>query len=155
VSDAAIIRASIIASANARRSRVAVRNIGPQAEISLNLSQPVSLIEERSRGPTIRRHDLLQLLDQLNPWIGELDRAVMREVQGRPEALHLTREPGVGPVTALAFVLTIGPVKDDVLPSVRIPNETGLPVGTSGFRCGTDLRMARHAPPLKAKRLVE
>lgn len=57
-----------------------------------------------------RRHDLLALLDQLNPWIAELDRAVMQEVQSRREALHLMREPGVGPVTALAFVLTIGPV---------------------------------------------
>src|SRR5690242_11541608 len=57
-----------------------------------------------------RRQDLLELLDQLNPWIADLDRAVMQEVQSRPEAVHLMREPGVGPVTALAFVLTIGPV---------------------------------------------
>ena len=57
-----------------------------------------------------RRQDLLELLDQLNPWIAEPDRAVTKEVQSRPEALHLMREPGVGPVTALAFVLTIGPV---------------------------------------------
>ena len=51
---------------------------------------------------------MLELLDQLNPWIAELDRAVIQEVQSRPEAMHLMREPGVGPVTALAFVLTIG-----------------------------------------------
>jgi transposase len=57
-----------------------------------------------------RRQDLLELLDQLNPWIAELDRALMKEVQSRPEAVQLMREPGVGPVTALAFVLTIGPV---------------------------------------------
>jgi hypothetical protein len=36
----------------------------------------------------------------------------MKQVQSRPEALHLMREPGGGPVTALAFVLTIGPVKE-------------------------------------------
>jgi transposase len=57
-----------------------------------------------------RRQDLLALLDQLNPWIAELDRAVMNEVQSRPGAVKLMREPGVGPVTALAFVLTIGPI---------------------------------------------
>jgi transposase len=57
-----------------------------------------------------RRHELLQLLDQLNPWIADLDRAVMQEVQRRPEATLLMKEPGVGPITALAFVLTIGPV---------------------------------------------
>jgi len=57
-----------------------------------------------------RRQDLLQLLDQLNPWIAELDRAVMKEVQSRLEAVQLMNEPGVGPLTALAFVLTIGPI---------------------------------------------
>ena len=57
-----------------------------------------------------RRQDLLALLDQLNPWIADLDRAVMKEVQSRPGAIKLMREPGVGPVTALAFVLTIGPI---------------------------------------------
>jgi transposase len=57
-----------------------------------------------------RRQELLQLLDQLNPWIADLDRAVMKEAQSRAEAVHLMKEPGVGPVTALSFVLTIGPV---------------------------------------------
>jgi len=32
-----------------------------------------------------RRHELLKLLDQLNPWIADLDRAVMQEVQSRPD----------------------------------------------------------------------
>jgi transposase len=57
-----------------------------------------------------RRQELLQLLDQLNPWINELDRAVEKEAKSRPEAVHLMKQPGVGPVTALCFVLTIGPV---------------------------------------------
>jgi transposase len=57
-----------------------------------------------------RRQGLLQLLDQLTPWIVDLDRAVLQEAQSRPEAVHLMKQPGVGPVTALAFVLTIGPV---------------------------------------------
>ncbi|HEX2715376.1 MAG TPA: IS110 family transposase [Candidatus Acidoferrales bacterium] len=59
-----------------------------------------------------RRHDLLQLLDQLDPWIDELDRAVIKEAKSRSEAVHLmNQQVGVGPVTALAFVLTIGPVE--------------------------------------------
>ena len=57
-----------------------------------------------------RRQDLLQMLDQLNAPIAELDRAVMQEAQNRPPAVRLMNEPGVGAVTALAFVLTIGPV---------------------------------------------
>jgi transposase len=57
-----------------------------------------------------RRKELLQLLDQLTPWIVDLDRAVLQEAQSRPESVHLMKEPGVGPVTALAFVLTMGPI---------------------------------------------
>ena len=57
-----------------------------------------------------RRQELLQLLDQLTPWIADLDRAMLQEAQSRTEAVHLMKEPGVGPVTALAFVLTMGPI---------------------------------------------
>jgi transposase len=57
-----------------------------------------------------RRQELLELLDQLNPWIADLDQAVEKEAERRPEVIHLMKQPGVGPVTALAFVLTIGPV---------------------------------------------
>jgi transposase len=57
-----------------------------------------------------RRGELLQLLDQLDPWIAELDQAVIQEVERSPQAACLLQQAGVGPVTALAFVLTIGPV---------------------------------------------
>src|SRR5229473_390768 len=55
-----------------------------------------------------RRHDLLQLLDQLNPQIAELSRAIEQEAERRPEVLRLMTHPGVGPITALAFVLVLG-----------------------------------------------
>jgi transposase len=58
-----------------------------------------------------RRRELLQLLDQLNPQIDELDKVVIQEAEKRPAAVQLMTQPGVGPVTALAFVLTIGPVE--------------------------------------------
>ena len=57
-----------------------------------------------------RREELLHLLDQLDPRITELDRAVLEEAQHREDALRLMTHPGIGPVDALAFVLTIGPV---------------------------------------------
>jgi transposase len=57
-----------------------------------------------------RRQELLDLLDWLEPVMEELDRAVIREAEKRPAVVHLMTQPGVGPVTALAFVLTIGPV---------------------------------------------
>jgi transposase len=55
-----------------------------------------------------RRHELLELLDRLNPAIAELSRAVEQEVEKCPEAQRLATHPGVGPLTALAFVLIVG-----------------------------------------------
>jgi transposase len=55
-----------------------------------------------------RRHDLLELLDRLNPMIAELSQAVEQEVEKCPQAQRLATHPGVGPLTAMAFVLIIG-----------------------------------------------
>jgi transposase len=55
-----------------------------------------------------RRQDLSELLDRLNPTIEQLTAAVEQEAKKRPEVLRLMTHPGVGPLTALAFVLIIG-----------------------------------------------
>jgi hypothetical protein len=55
-----------------------------------------------------RRRDLLELLDRLNPPIAELSQAIEQEAEKFPEARCLMTHPGVGPLTALAFVLIIG-----------------------------------------------
>src|SRR5437867_8600246 len=55
-----------------------------------------------------RRRDLLELLDRLNPTIAELSQAIEQEAEKCPEAQRLMTHPGVGPLTALAFVLIIG-----------------------------------------------
>jgi transposase len=55
-----------------------------------------------------RRRDLLELLDRLNPTIAELTQAIEQEVERCPEAQRRMTHPGVGPLTALAFVLIIG-----------------------------------------------
>lgn len=57
-----------------------------------------------------RREELLKLLDQLEPPIAELDRAVSEEANRREEAVRLMTHPGIGPVTSLALLLTIGPI---------------------------------------------
>src|ERR1700747_1856857 len=54
------------------------------------------------------RQGLLELLDRMNPTIEELTVAVEREARQRPEAMRLMTHPGVGPLTALAYVLIIG-----------------------------------------------
>ena len=58
-----------------------------------------------------RRQQLLGLLNEMERDLAVLDAAVLREAQARPEVVRLMTHPGVGPVTALAFVLTIGPVE--------------------------------------------
>ena len=58
-----------------------------------------------------RRADLLRLVRQLNTWIRELDRRIDQEVAQREEAQRLMTHPGVGPQTALATVLVLGPVE--------------------------------------------
>jgi transposase len=55
-----------------------------------------------------RRRDLLELLDRLTPTIAELTQAIEQEVEKCPEAQRLQTHPGVGALTALAFVLIIG-----------------------------------------------
>jgi transposase len=55
-----------------------------------------------------RRQELLELLDRMNPTIEELTSAVEQEAKKRPEVLRLMTHPGVGPLTALAYVLIIG-----------------------------------------------
>lgn len=55
-----------------------------------------------------RRNELLTLLDGLNPSIEALSAAIALEAEKRPEVARLMTHPGVGPITALAFVLIIG-----------------------------------------------
>jgi transposase len=55
-----------------------------------------------------RRKELLELLDRLDPSIEELTAAVEQEARKRPDVSRLMTHPGVGPLTALAYVLIIG-----------------------------------------------
>ena len=57
-----------------------------------------------------RREDLLGLLEMLHQQIGKLDTAVQTAAEENPQAKLLMTQPGVGPNTALAYVLTIGDV---------------------------------------------
>jgi len=59
----------------------------------------------------VRREQLLATLDQLETEIAQLDQQVEAEAKQRARAMRLMTHPGVGPVTALAMVLTLGPAK--------------------------------------------
>jgi transposase len=57
-----------------------------------------------------RREDLQRLRTVLDEQIGQLDEAVKHAADGNQQAQLLMTQPGVGPITSLAFVLTIGDV---------------------------------------------
>ncbi len=57
-----------------------------------------------------RRDDLLGLLGMLNGQVGKWEQAVQQAADQHPQARLLMTQPGVGPNTALAFVLTMGDV---------------------------------------------
>ena len=55
-----------------------------------------------------RRQDNLELLSDLLRRTAPLDVAVEQQARQRPEVVRLMTHPGVGPITALTFVLTVG-----------------------------------------------
>ena len=57
-----------------------------------------------------RRKNLLELLQQMDQQIVVLDQAVKKAAEENEKARLLMTQPGVGPITALAFVLTMGDV---------------------------------------------
>jgi transposase len=57
-----------------------------------------------------RREDLLKVRAMLNGQIALLDQAVVEVAQKNEKARLLMTQPGVGPITSLAFVLTMGDV---------------------------------------------
>src|SRR3989441_10605050 len=67
-------------------------------------------LEKLSSAPwaSRRRQELLELLDRMTPTIEELTAGVDQETRKRPDVLRLMTHPGVGPLTALAYVLIIG-----------------------------------------------
>ena len=57
---------------------------------------------------TRRRQELLELLDRFDPNIDQLSQAIEEEGAQLPEVQRLQTHPGVGAITALAFVLVLG-----------------------------------------------
>ena len=85
-------------------------NEGYRWKKKLFSAQGRALLEKLALAPwaSRRRQELLELLDRMNPAIEELTAAVEQEARKRPEVMRLMTHPGVGPLTALAYVLIIG-----------------------------------------------
>ena len=87
-------------------------NKGMQKKRTLWSQAGQKLLRELPLKPwaSCRREDLLGLLAMLNQQVSRLDAAVQRAAEENPQAKLLMTQPGVGPNTALAYVLTIGDV---------------------------------------------
>lgn len=87
-------------------------NQGVQKKARLWSAAGQKLLRELPLGPWAgrRREDLLGLLRTLDEQIEPLDRAVAEAAQLDEMARLLMTQPGVGPITALCFVLTVGDV---------------------------------------------
>jgi len=70
-------------------------------------------LESLALGPwaSRRRRELIEMLGRFDASIQELDQAVIQEADRHPAAMRLMEHSGIGPVTALAWVLTIGPIE--------------------------------------------
>jgi len=87
-------------------------NKGMQRKARLWSAAGQKLLRELPLKPwaACRREDLLGLLAMLNEQVSKLDQAVQHAAEQHPQARLLMTQPGVGPNTALAYVLTIGDV---------------------------------------------
>ena len=87
-------------------------NKGVQRKHKLWSQAGQQMLRELSLKPwaACRREDLLGLLAMLDEQIGKLDQAVRQAAEQHRQAKLLMTQPGVGPNTALAYVLTIGDV---------------------------------------------
>jgi transposase len=59
----------------------------------------------------VRRRNLLELMKGMDQQVTVLDQAVKKAAEENEQARLLMTQPGVGPITSLAFVLTIGDVR--------------------------------------------
>jgi transposase len=87
-------------------------NKGMQKKRTLWSQAGMQMLRELPLKPwaACRREDLLGLLGMLNQQVGRLDAAVQKAAEENPQSRLLMTQPGVGPNTALAYVLTIGDV---------------------------------------------
>ena len=85
-------------------------NEGVRRKTKLWSAQGRAELEKLALAPwtSRRRKELLELLDRIDPVIEELTKAAEQEAQKRPEVVRLMTHPGVGFLTALAYVLIIG-----------------------------------------------
>ena len=88
-------------------------NEGFQKKRKLWTEEGLAFLRTLELGPWSkrRRDDLLKLLEELNQQIRELSQEAQTQAEQHPKAQMLMSHPGVGPILALATVLTLGDVQ--------------------------------------------
>ena len=103
------------------RLRTMVRNGVHAIALNYRLALGASLFTRRGlaalhglalpRHTAQRRDESLELLTWLDKHIDDLDRQIATAAASDPEACRLMTHPGVGPLTALATILVLGPMQ--------------------------------------------
>src|SRR5262249_24880662 len=93
---------------NQWRAIAANEGLCPQKRVWSQAGQLELMTLRLSPWGSVRRQDWQELLGDLNRRIEPLDQALKQQAAQRPEIRLLTTHPGVGPVVATAFVLTLG-----------------------------------------------
>ena len=83
------------------------RNEGLHRRVSTQVGQAELKKLVLSPWAEVRREDWLGILQDLNERIEPLDQALRKQAEQRPEVKRLMTHPGVGPVVATAFVVTL------------------------------------------------
>lgn len=91
------------------------RGVQLKEKLFSKMGQEIFDALELDEWASVRRTDLDTLLRLLDQQIGKLDQAVELAAKQSPQAKLLMTQPGIGPITAMAYVLTIGDVS-------RFPN---------------------------------
>jgi transposase len=87
-------------------------NQGIQKKYKLWTEAGLELLKSLELEPWTRRRrdDLLEMLEEMDKRIAELSQQVQQEAENHPEAKLLMSHPGVGPILALASVVTLGDI---------------------------------------------
>jgi transposase len=92
---------------NQLRAMASNEGLYPKRRVWSQAGQAELMALTLSPWATVRRQDWQELLGELSRRIAPLDRGLKQEAEQRPEVRLLMTHPGVGPVVAMAFVLTL------------------------------------------------
>ena len=109
------------------RLQALAKNFGlPRGSIKTKYYQSWLKGVEMDWSSCLQRRQLFDLVDQYNEQISEMNQCLEKEAESDPRAKLLMTQPGVGNLTALAVINTIGEVGRFSRPTRQIPAYLGM-----------------------------